>query len=99
MPNAEMFGDGLRRSSFLLHLDQHDPEARPGELVETTVPSRALHRDARVTLYLPARYRRTAVYPLLVVHDGGDYLQYAAAKTVLDNLITRPAWAGSSPAS
>jgi enterochelin esterase family protein len=24
-----------------------------------------------------------------VVHDGGDYLQYAAAKTVLDNLIHR----------
>ena len=28
-------------------------------------------------------------YPLLIVHDGGDYLQYAAAKTVLDNLIHR----------
>ena len=68
---------------------QHDPEARPGELVETTVPSRALRRDARVTLYLPARYRRTSSYPLLVVHDGGDYLRYAAAKTVLDNLIHR----------
>ena len=66
-----------------------DPDARPGELVETTVPSRALHRDARVTLYLPARYRRATAYPLLVVHDGGDYLQYAAAKTVLDNLIHR----------
>ena len=53
------------------------------------MPSRALRRDARVTLYLPARYRRTTAYPLLVVHDGGDYLQYAAAKTVLDNLIHR----------
>jgi len=66
-----------------------DPETRPGELVETTVPSRALRRDARVTLYLPARYRRTTAYPLLIVHDGGDYLQYAAAKTVLDNLVHR----------
>ena len=53
------------------------------------MPSRALRRDARVTLYLPARFRRTAAYPLLVVHDGPDYLQYAAAKTVLDNLIHR----------
>jgi enterochelin esterase-like enzyme len=68
---------------------QPDPEARPGELVEASLPSRALRRDARVTLYLPARYRRTTAYPLLVVHDGGDYLQYAAAKTVLDNLIHR----------
>jgi enterochelin esterase-like enzyme len=66
-----------------------DPETRPGELVELTVPSRALHRDARVSLYLPARFRRTASYPLLVVHDGPDYLQYASAKTVLDNLVHR----------
>ena len=66
-----------------------DPEARPGSLVDMAVPSRALRREARVTLYLPARFRRSARYPLLIVHDGGDFLQYAAAKTVLDNLIHR----------
>ena len=66
-----------------------DPESRPGTLTELTVPSRALRRTCRVTLYLPARFRRTARYPLLIVHDGGDYLQYAAAQTVLDNLIHR----------
>ena len=66
-----------------------DASARPGELTEMTLPSRALGRDCRVTLYLPARFRRSASYPLLVVHDGGDFLQYAAAKTVLDNLIDR----------
>jgi enterochelin esterase-like enzyme len=68
---------------------QPDPEARPGTLTELVVPSRALRRECRVTLYLPARFRRAARYPLLVVHDGGDYLGYAAAKTVLDNLIHR----------
>jgi enterochelin esterase family protein len=66
-----------------------DPDARPGTLTELVLPSRALDRDARVTLYLPARFRRTAAYPLLVVHDGGDFLEYAAAKVVLDNLIHR----------
>jgi len=66
-----------------------DPEARAGSLVDMVVPSRALRRDGQVTLYLPARFRRTARYPLLIVHDGGDYLTYAAAKTVLDNLIHR----------
>jgi enterochelin esterase family protein len=66
-----------------------DPEARPGELVPLTVRSRALKRDCEVTMYLPARFRRTASYPLLVVHDGPDFLQYAAAKTALDNLIHR----------
>ena len=53
------------------------------------VPSRALRRDCQVMLYLPARFRRTARYPMLIAHDGGDYLRYAAAKTVLDNLIHR----------
>ena len=69
-----------------------DPEARPGSLVDMVVPSRALRRDCPVTLYLPARFRRAdpgTRYPLLIVHDGGDYLGYAAAKTVLDNLIHR----------
>jgi len=66
-----------------------DPEARPGSLVDLKVPSRALRRDCAVTLYLPARVLRTARYPLLVVHDGSDYLRYASAKTVLDNLIHR----------
>jgi enterochelin esterase family protein len=68
---------------------QPDPESRPGSLVDLAVPSRALRRDCRVTLYLPARFRHTARYPLLIVHDGGDYLRYAAARTVLDNLIHR----------
>jgi enterochelin esterase family protein len=66
-----------------------DPEARPGSLVDMVVPSRALRRETRVTLYLPARFRRSARYPLLIVHDGGDYLSFASAKTVLDNLIHR----------
>lgn len=79
------FGAGYETPDWVLP----DPEARQGELDELVLSSRALRRDARVTLYLPARFRRTASYPLLVVHDGGDFLQYASMKTVLDNLIHR----------
>lgn len=68
---------------------QAHPESRPGDLVELLVPSRALRRDVHVTLYLPARFRRRARYPLLVVHDGSDYLRFSAMKPVLDNLIHR----------
>jgi enterochelin esterase-like enzyme len=64
-----------------------DPEAPPGELTDLFLESRALQRDCPVTIYLPAGFRRTASYPLLVVHDGGEFMQYAAAKVVLDNLI------------
>ncbi len=68
---------------------QPNPESRPGTLVDLTVPSRALRRDTGVQVYLPARFRRSGSYPLLIAHDGSDYLHYAAAKTVLDNLIHR----------
>jgi enterochelin esterase family protein len=64
-----------------------DPDARPGTIEEIMVPSRALEGDRRVAVYLPARFRRTRRYPLLIVHDGFDYLGYAGMKTALDNLI------------
>ncbi|MGO4341965.1 alpha/beta hydrolase-fold protein [Pedococcus sp. 2YAF34] len=67
----------------------HDPEARQGEMVEDVLRSKALRREQPVRLYLPARYTAAQRYPLLVVHDGTDYLDYAAMKTVLDNLIHR----------
>jgi enterochelin esterase-like enzyme len=66
-----------------------DPQAPPGRLTDLVVASRALDRDCPVTLYLPAGFRTTGRYPLLVVHDGGDFLRYSAAQVVLDNLIHR----------
>lgn len=68
---------------------RHDPDARPGTLTEMALRSRALGREAHVSVYLPARFRPTGRYPLLIVHDGPDYLNYASATTVLDNLIHR----------
>jgi enterochelin esterase-like enzyme len=59
----------------------------PGELVEGQVHSLAQARDNRITVYLPAGFETSVRYPLLVVHDGGDYLDYASMKIVLDNLI------------
>ncbi|HEV8570740.1 MAG TPA: alpha/beta hydrolase-fold protein [Actinoplanes sp.] len=66
-----------------------DPAAPAGQLTDLVLQSRALGRDCAVTLYMPAGFRPTGIYPLLVVHDGGDFLTYAAAQTVLDNLIHR----------
>ncbi len=68
---------------------QHDPEARAGEVQSMSLRSKALRREQPFELYLPARFRPVTRYPLLVVHDGLDYLNYAAARTVLDNLIHR----------
>jgi enterochelin esterase-like enzyme len=66
-----------------------DPDARAGRIVPITLHSKALRRETTVKVYLPARFRNTARFPLLVVHDGDDFLNFAAAKTVLDNLIHR----------
>jgi enterochelin esterase family protein len=66
-----------------------DPEGRPGSLEEVVVPAPAYGDERPVTLYLPARFRRSRRYRLVVVLDGGDYLRYAGMKTVLDNLIHR----------
>ena len=58
-----------------------------GELLDLHLPSRALRRDAHVSLYIPSRMRRDRRMPLLVVHDGGDFLNFSSMGTVLDNLM------------
>jgi len=68
---------------------QPDPAAVQGEMVDLRLPSRALRRDAHVTMYIPARMRRDRRMPLLVVHDGGDFLHFSSMGTVLDNLMHR----------
>ncbi|MDO5503805.1 MAG: alpha/beta hydrolase-fold protein [Actinomycetia bacterium] len=66
-----------------------DEEARSGELIEDVIASKALRRRVPFSVYLPARFIPLVHHPLLIVHDGTDYLQYASMKTVLDNLIHR----------
>jgi enterochelin esterase family protein len=66
-----------------------DPEARPGTMETTTPPSTRDGWNRPVSVYLPARLRPARRYPLLVVFDGNDYLEYAGMRTVLDNLIHR----------
>jgi enterochelin esterase-like enzyme len=66
-----------------------DHEARPGTLDSITLRSKALRREQWIRLYRPARFSVVRRYPLLIVHDGDDFLDYAAFKTVLDNLIHR----------
>lgn len=68
---------------------QPDPEARAGKVERLRVSSRFLRGAQEIEIYLPARFRATRRYPLLVVHDGFDYLHFTALRTVLDNLIHR----------
>ncbi len=70
--------------------------AAEGTLKDFALTSAALGRPAHTTLSTSrpgSTPRRPSPHPLLVVHDGGDYLHYAQLKTVLDNLIHRGACA------
>jgi len=83
--NSVCQGYGYTRPFWTLH----DPATRSGTLTGFQMHSKAFESRRDIQVYLPARFRRSRSYPLLVVHDGSDYLHYADFKTVLDNLIHR----------
>ncbi len=66
-----------------------DPSVPAGSVEDRLFFSEALGGQRKITVYRPARFRETRRYPLLVVHDGGDYLRYSNLQAVLDNLIDR----------
>jgi len=83
--NSVCQGYGYKRPGWT----RPDPDARSGSLVRLQLHSKAYASRREVQVYLPARFRASRNYPLLVVHDGADYLRYADLKVVLDNLIHR----------
>jgi enterochelin esterase-like enzyme len=83
--NSVLQGEGYEIPSWT----EPDEEARPGVIEPFEFNSRALGGPRTGHIYLPARFRRSRLYPLLVVHDGSDYLKYTRMKAVLDNLIHR----------
>ncbi|CAM2064818.1 Esterase family protein [Sulfidibacter corallicola] len=66
----------------------HDPDTRPGSIEDHVLEDTPLG-ERSISVYLPARFRKTRQYPLLIVHDGHDYMRYASMQTVLDNMIHR----------
>lgn len=82
--NSVVHGTGYQVPDWTLE----DAETRRGELRPFRVTGQSLG-DHDIQVYLPARFRTTRRYPLLVVHDGTDYVRFAGLKTVLDNLIHR----------
>ncbi|MBK8977063.1 MAG: DUF3327 domain-containing protein [Planctomycetes bacterium] len=83
--NSVVHGPAYREPAWA----RPDADARRGQLRTIELQSTAFGDVRRVDLYLPARYRRTRRHPLLIVHDGPDYVRYAALTTILDNLIER----------
>lgn len=76
-------GTGYRRPPWTIE----DPAVGRGEVQPVRIGAGPGRGDVRV--YTPVGFRGTRRYPLLVALDGGDYLRYADARVVLDNLIER----------
>lgn len=83
--NSVVHGEGYEHPDWI----EFDPDARAGSLEELTFVSDVFGGPRPISVYLPARFRKTRRYPLLVVHDGQDYLRFTALQRVLDNLIHR----------
>ena len=83
--NSVVYGEGYAPPEWTVA----DPEAREGTVEERHVDSPVFGDWRPIKVYRPARFRETRRYPLLVVHDGFDYLEFASLKETLDNLIHR----------
>ena len=83
--NSVVYGEGYAPPDWTVE----DPEARRGTIEDRHVDSPVFGDWRPIKVYRPARFRETRRYPLLIVHDGFDYLGFANMQTVLDNLIHR----------
>lgn len=79
-------------NSMALGIDRRRPEwtlprdsVSAGEITEVRVQSRTWGERRHHQLYLPAS--QNSPLPLLVVHDGHDFLDHSSLATVLANLI------------
>ncbi len=66
-----------------------DKASRRGDLREFSFKSAVYDEERSFKVYIPAEFRPGKRYPLLMVHDGNDFLHYAGMRAVLDNLIHR----------
>jgi len=81
--NSVCQGYGYERPAWTLA----DENVRKGTVRGGSIESRVFGERRDMQIYVPARFRENRRYPLLIVHDGADYLNFASLKDVLDNLI------------
>jgi len=65
-----------------------EPRGAPQGRIEALAVDSAVFDERREeNVYLPHGHRRDGRYPLLVIHDGEDFVTYANLSVALDNLI------------
>jgi enterochelin esterase family protein len=68
---------------------REDTQSRKGELRDYQIQSRVFRDTRKIQVYVPAEARPGKRYPLLMVHDGHDFLHFGGMTRILDNLIHR----------
>ena len=83
-PNSELRMGGNTRPPEVLYY----PGIPHGTMIDTSFHSKILNNTRPVRIYLPSSYKNTGVeYPVILFHDGPEYISLAAANNVLDYLI------------
>ncbi|MFD0980630.1 alpha/beta hydrolase-fold protein [Tropicimonas aquimaris] len=91
--NQHRAGDPFGENSVAMTFGYARPEwslnrgAPRGHMEEITVDSAVFEHARNERIYLPNTYDNGRDFPLVVIHDGGDYDEYADLSTSLDNLI------------
>lgn len=68
---------------------EEQKNVRKGDLTTLTIPSKILGYDQKVFVYLPSGYDGSKLsYPVAYFQDGSDYINFAKARTILDNLLS-----------
>jgi enterochelin esterase-like enzyme len=83
--NSVCHGPGYETPDWTL--DQPGVPRGDTEILE--VQSDAFGETRLVDVYRPAGLDPAGTHPLLIVHDGNDFVRYSSLLTVLDNLIHR----------
>lgn len=64
------------------------PSGAPeGHIVDMSLESQTFGEVREEKVYLPAGFSPDTVYPLIIIHDGEDFVTYADLSVSLDNLI------------
>ncbi len=84
-PNSELAMPGYVQPAEIIY----DPDIPHGEVIEERFISKILGNERGIYFYLPPGYEseETMFYPVLFVHDGGEYIKLASMVNVADNLI------------
>ena len=82
-PNSELRMPGYPEQPELIG----NTDIPRGTIFDTTFKSNALNNSRAIKVYVPPGYSQVQQYPVILFHDGIDYVNLAKAPAIIDRLI------------